>query len=94
MFKVTWIFILLLYSVFYMKFPQEDEPGINPVLKVWNLDKLDKQGHPMCVRISRVIPHNKPTPATALSVYDNLNLMAVGFSDGSILLYRGDAYTR
>lgn len=68
----------------------EDEPGINPVVKVWNLDKLDKQGHPMCVRISRAIPHNKPTPATALSVYDSLNLMAVGFSDGSILLYRGD----
>lgn len=68
----------------------EDEPGVNPVVKVWNLDKLDKQGHPVCLRISRAIPNNKPTPATALSVYDNLNLMAVGFSDGSILLYRGD----
>lgn len=88
-------FLLLLYgNVSDTKFPQEDEPGINPVVKVWNLDKLDKQGHPMCVRISRAIPHNKPTPATALSVNDNLNLMAVGFSDGSILLYRGDAYSR
>ncbi|KAJ4438460.1 hypothetical protein ANN_14405, partial [Periplaneta americana] len=68
----------------------EDEPGVNPVVKVWNLEKLDKQGHPMCVRISRAIPNNKPSPATALSVHDNLNLMAVGFGDGSILLYRGD----
>jgi hypothetical protein len=69
---------------------QEDEPGVNPVIKVWNLDKLDKQGHPVCLRISRAIPNNKALPATALSVYDNLNLMAVGFSDGSILLYRGE----
>jgi hypothetical protein len=56
------------------------------------LDKLDKQGHPVCLRISRAIPNNKAIPATALSVYDNLNLMAVGFSDGSILLYRGEAH--
>ncbi|XP_066993542.2 vacuolar protein sorting-associated protein 11 homolog [Anabrus simplex] len=67
----------------------EDEPGVNPVIKVWNLDKLDKQGHPTCVRLSRAIP-NKPVPATALCVHDSLNLMAVGFSDGSIVLYRGD----
>lgn len=46
----------------------------------------------MCVRISRAIPNNKPTPATALSVHDNVNLMAVGFGDGSILLYRGEVY--
>jgi hypothetical protein len=76
---------------FCTKFAQEDEPGVNPVVKVWNLDKLDKQGHPICLRISRTIPNNKAIPATALSVYDNLNLMAVGFSDGSILLYRGEA---
>lgn len=66
-----------------------DEPGVNPVIKVWNLDKLDKQGHPMCVRISRTIPNNKPEHASALCVHENLNLMAVGFNDGSILLYRG-----
>ncbi|PSN48268.1 hypothetical protein C0J52_03049, partial [Blattella germanica] len=68
----------------------EDEPGINPVIKVWNLDKLDKHGLPVCIRITRAIPNNKPAQATALSVHDNLNLMAVGFSDGSILLFRGD----
>lgn len=68
----------------------EDEPGINPVIKVWNLDKLDKHGHPLCIRITRAIPNNKPTRASALAVHDNLNLMAVGFEDGSILLYRGD----
>ncbi|XP_047107852.1 vacuolar protein sorting-associated protein 11 homolog isoform X3 [Schistocerca piceifrons] len=67
-----------------------DEPGINPVIKVWNLDKTDKQGHPTCVRISRAIPNNKPENVTALCVHENLNLMAVGFNDGSVILYRGD----
>lgn len=61
-------------------------------MKVWNLDKLDKHDHPLCVRISRAIPNNKPTPATALSVHDSVNLMAVGFADGSILLCRGEVY--
>ncbi|XP_026290082.1 vacuolar protein sorting-associated protein 11 homolog [Frankliniella occidentalis] len=68
----------------------EDEPGINPLIKVWNLEKLDKQGLPMCVRISRTIPNNRPTPVSTICVHENLNLMAVGFTDGSILLYRGD----
>nr|CAD7409648.1 unnamed protein product [Timema poppensis] len=68
----------------------EDEPGVNPLIKVWNLEKHDKHGNPTCVRISRAIPNNKPTPATALCVHENLNLMAVGFHDGSIVLFRGD----
>lgn len=68
----------------------EDEPGINPLIKVWNLEKLDKRGLPMCSRISRTIPNNRPTPASVLCVHENLNLMAVGFTDGSIVLYRGD----
>ncbi|XP_017787997.1 PREDICTED: vacuolar protein sorting-associated protein 11 homolog [Habropoda laboriosa] len=68
----------------------EDEKGCNPTIKVWNLAKLDKQGSPTCVRISRAIPSYKAVPATALCVHTNLTLMAVGFADGSIMLYRGD----
>ncbi|XP_076240073.1 vacuolar protein sorting 11 isoform X2 [Calliopsis andreniformis] len=68
----------------------EDELGCNPTIKVWNLAKPDKQGNPTCVRISRVIPSFKAVPATALCVHSSLTLMAVGFGDGSIMLYRGD----
>ncbi|CAK9817084.1 Vacuolar protein sorting-associated protein 11 homolog [Anthophora quadrimaculata] len=68
----------------------EDEPGCNPTIKVWNLAKPDKQGNPTCVRISRAIPSYKAVPATALCVHTYLTLMAVGFDDGSIMLYRGD----
>ena len=56
---------------------------------MWNLDKVDKHGNPLCIRISRAIPNNKPVQASALAVHENLNLMAVGFEDGSILLFRG-----
>ncbi|KAK9307140.1 hypothetical protein QLX08_002461 [Tetragonisca angustula] len=68
----------------------EDEPGCNPTIKVWNLAKPDKQGNPTCLRISRAIPSYRAVPATALCVHTSLTLMAVGFGDGSIMLYRGD----
>ncbi|XP_046752959.1 vacuolar protein sorting-associated protein 11 homolog isoform X2 [Diprion similis] len=68
----------------------EDEPGCNPTIKVWNLSKLDKHGNPTCVRISRAIPGYRAVPASALCVHSGLTLMAVGFGDGSIMLYRGD----
>ncbi|XP_078033958.1 vacuolar protein sorting 11 isoform X1 [Augochlora pura] len=71
----------------------EDDAGCNPTIKVWNLSKLDKQGNPSCVRISRAIPSNKGVPATALYVHTSLTLMAIGFEDGSVMLYRGDVTT-
>lgn len=68
----------------------EDEVGVNPIIKVWNIDKLDKNGHPVCVRISRAVLPNRAVATTCLCVNDTLTLMAVGFVDGSIVLYRGD----
>ncbi|XP_052690623.1 vacuolar protein sorting-associated protein 11 homolog [Crassostrea angulata] len=67
----------------------EDEQGINPLIKVWNLDKMEKGG-PLCTRISRAIPNNKATPVTCLVVHENLNWMAVGFENGSVMLFKGD----
>ncbi|XP_050409252.1 vacuolar protein sorting-associated protein 11 homolog [Patella vulgata] len=67
----------------------EDEQGINPLIKVWNLDKMER-GNPLCTRITRAIPGNKPTPVTCLAVHDNLNYMAVGFETGSVVLFKGD----
>lgn len=69
---------------------QEDEPGINPILKVWDTNKLDRQGLPVCVRMSRTIPQNRPVEACTMCVHDGLQLLAVGFVDGSLILYRGD----
>lgn len=68
----------------------EDEVGINPLIKVWNLDKTDKMGNPLCLRITRAIPGNKPIAVSCLAVYETLTQMAVGFADGSVVVYRGD----
>ncbi|XP_064651834.1 vacuolar protein sorting-associated protein 11 homolog [Lineus longissimus] len=68
----------------------EDEVGVNPQIKVWNLDKVDKTGTPTCTRITRAIPGNQPTPVQSLTVAENLNYMAVGFENGCVLLFKGD----
>lgn len=68
---------------------QEDEIGVNPLIKVWNVEKLDRQGHPTCVRISRAYVPNKAVSTSCLCLNDTLTLMAVGFIDGSVIIYRG-----
>ncbi|CAG2230700.1 PEP5 [Mytilus edulis] len=67
----------------------EDEQGVNPLIKVWNLEKMEK-GIPNCTRISRAIPANKPTPVTCLAAHECLNWMAVGFENGSVIVLKGD----
>uniref|UniRef100_A0A8B9R7R9 Vacuolar protein sorting-associated protein 11 homolog n=1 Tax=Astyanax mexicanus TaxID=7994 RepID=A0A8B9R7R9_ASTMX len=67
----------------------QDEHGINPLVKVWNTDKRDS-GSPLCTRIFPAIPGNKPTEVSCLSVHENLNFMAIGFTDGSVVLTKGD----
>ncbi|CAH1116293.1 unnamed protein product [Phaedon cochleariae] len=68
----------------------QDEPGVNPLIKVWDTSRLDKNGVPYCYRITRAIPGNRPVQSSALCVHEGLQLLAVGFIDGSLTLYRGD----
>ncbi|XP_046405210.1 vacuolar protein sorting-associated protein 11 homolog isoform X2 [Ischnura elegans] len=67
-----------------------DEPGAYPLIKVWNLEKRDKGGLPICVRTSRATSGGHVAHATALCAHSNLELMAIGFSDSTVILYRGD----
>lgn len=67
-----------------------DEAGINPVIKVWNQNKQDMQGGPFCVRSMRAVIGNKPASVSAFRVNDSMNVMAVGFDDGRLLLIRCD----
>ncbi|CDW52564.1 vacuolar protein sorting associated protein 11 [Trichuris trichiura] len=69
---------------------QDDDDGINPYLKVWQLDRFDKQGVPFVVRCSKTSPSNRPVKVSSLAVDCTLTLMAIGFEDSSLLLYRGD----
>lgn len=69
---------------------QNDDEGINPLLKVWDLSKPDRHDNPTCIRISRCVPQNRAVVVTCLAVCESSNLMAVGHQDGSIILFRGD----
>ncbi|ERL88484.1 hypothetical protein D910_05870 [Dendroctonus ponderosae] len=67
-----------------------DEPGINPLIKVWDTSKFDKNGVPFCTRVTRATAGTYAVQVSTFTVHDNLQLMAIGFVDGSLLLYRGD----
>lgn len=67
-----------------------DEPGINPIIKIWNEDKVNAEGVPHCSRVIRATTGPIPSPVTAIDVLDTLMMMAVSFNDGNILLFRGD----
>ncbi|XP_048417987.1 vacuolar protein sorting-associated protein 11 homolog isoform X2 [Stegostoma tigrinum] len=86
--RVTHIYQLKQHSILVSV--GEDELGINPLVKVWNLEKRDSSGNPLCTRIFSAIPGNKPTEVTCLTVHENLNYMAIGFTDGSVVLKKGD----
>ncbi|XP_039352437.1 porphobilinogen deaminase isoform X2 [Mauremys reevesii] len=85
--RVTHLYQLKQHSI--LASVGEDEEGINPLVKVWNLEKRDG-GNPLCTRIFPAIPGNKPTVVTCLTVHENLNFMAIGFADGSVVLIKGD----
>ena len=63
-----------------------DEEGINPVIKVYNLDNTNKQGVPFCSRVQSAIPEdNNPSYVSCFAVHENLTMMAVGFDQKSWL---------
>ncbi|RWS28783.1 vacuolar protein sorting-associated protein 11-like protein [Leptotrombidium deliense] len=71
-----------------------DEPGINPLVKIWNQEKQDPHRkdspRPLCVRIVKAITGVIPTSITCLAATDWLTQMAVGLADGHLMLFRGD----
>eukprot|EP00299_Pterocystis_sp_00344_P009327 c3894_g1_i2.p1 GENE.c3894_g1_i2~~c3894_g1_i2.p1 ORF type:complete len:937 (-),score=281.23 c3894_g1_i2:27-2807(-) len=61
-------------------------------LKMWFLDKEDKNGGPLLVRIQKIFPSKniEESPVTALAAVDDMTHVAVGLENGSVILYRGD----
>jgi len=58
-------------------------------LKVWHLESRD-QTDPVLVRVSRLQRQGCPAEPTLLAVGENLQLLAVGYDDGAVVLHRGD----
>ena len=61
-------------------------------LKIWNLDKHDKSGNPVLLRTARLAKQNSQPDVepVSLAASDDLQLLAVAFSDGGIVLHRGE----
>ncbi|XP_065218314.1 vacuolar protein sorting-associated protein 11 homolog [Planococcus citri] len=68
----------------------EDEEGNEPLIKVWDLEKQDRQGNPVCLKNLRGSSISKQVKASALCVSDSAHVMAVGFTNGAIILFRGN----
>lgn len=60
------------------------------MVKVWNLDKTDKNKSPLCLRTSKVLYENKAYSVSCVAVMENLSQMAVGLANGAVILMRGD----
>ncbi|KAJ3075472.1 Vacuolar protein sorting-associated protein 11 [Podochytrium sp. JEL0797] len=68
----------------------EDASGV-PILKVWNLDKIDKTTkEPLLIRSITVQVNNRVFPVTALAATESLSQVAIGLENGVVLLARGD----
>lgn len=68
-----------------------DQEGINPLVKLWDPDKTDRLNQPTCIRVIRANSgFTVPTRVTCIECNDNLTLMAIGYEDGTIVLYHGD----
>ncbi|RXG51486.1 Vacuolar protein sorting-associated protein 11-like protein [Armadillidium vulgare] len=80
----------------------QDHSNGSSEIKIWSPERKDSQGCPLCLREIKPDPrpfqvsfrgnsHQSSCPSvTAIALHPNNALLAVGFSDGSLMLYRGD----
>ncbi|KAI9446876.1 hypothetical protein F5148DRAFT_1278202 [Russula earlei] len=66
-----------------------EEDGVrNPLLKIWHLEKIDKNGAPTLLRSTKVQTGNRPHPVTSIALSAGLEFLAIGLGDGTVVLYR------
>ena len=59
--------------------------------RVWNFDKRTKEGNPTLARTIRAVAPNRPQSSVmAITAHENMTMIAVGFKDGTVLLFRGN----
>jgi hypothetical protein len=63
--------------------------------QVWNLDKADKSGNPLCLRSIKIQPPvGAVVPVTCLAVLEDLSQVAIGLCNGVVLLMRDLGHER
>lgn len=68
----------------------DDDAQLSNVLRVWNLDKDDKSGRPLCLKAIPITNKSPSTPVTCFTAREDLSMLAVGFADGSVVLVYND----
>ncbi|KIH90744.1 hypothetical protein SPBR_00111 [Sporothrix brasiliensis 5110] len=68
-----------------------EDLSVEPVLKVWALDKPTKKtGLPTCLSTIQINNGKKQFPISAFTATPDVSQLAVGFANGSVTLIRGD----
>jgi hypothetical protein len=68
-----------------------DDEDLKPFIRVWNYEKLTKEGTPTLSRsIPAVIPNAHQSAVMVVCAHENMTLMAVGFKDGTVVTIRGN----
>ncbi|KAJ2610620.1 Vacuolar protein sorting-associated protein 11 [Coemansia sp. RSA 1365] len=64
--------------------------GNRPVIKLWAVDRLLRQGDTQPVTVKYQQPSSTPYPLTAVAVTPSISQIALGFAGGHIVLIRGN----
>lgn len=67
-----------------------DEEVQCPLLKVWNLDKSDRNKNPVCLRVIKIQYSGEINSVSAFAVASDLSHTAIGLSNGIVILIKGD----
>ncbi|KAG8882014.1 hypothetical protein FRB97_008788 [Tulasnella sp. 331] len=60
-----------------------------PLLKIWDLEHFDKRtGSPLLLRSIKIQAGSKPHPVSTIALSESLSHLAIGFGDGSVMVYR------
>jgi len=70
----------------------DDGPEKRFQIKIWKLDKVNREGSPLCQKVLPVRDSNDKAAVnvTCFSATDDLTCIAVGLENGVVLMYRGD----
>ncbi len=63
-----------------------DDPNNEPIVRIWLLDKLDPSGQPSLARSIKVLRQGRPVQVSCVAAHTDLQHLAVGLVDGSVLL--------
>ncbi|THH06272.1 hypothetical protein EW145_g4204 [Phellinidium pouzarii] len=67
----------------------EEENIPSPLLKIWDLAKIDKKtGAPSLLRSVKIQHGNRPHPVSTIALSTSLSHLSIGLADGTVLLYR------